>query len=371
MSYESSPEIVTYDIDRTGRKYLSELGRVTGIQYNCKLNGGSDQLSCVIAVPKDFRSNAIDPGRYVEVLVGTSVVWSGTLHEPTPTPDGAGWTVAADGIGNWGVNFLSLNTTIGASTATIVNAAIARGLKWINAGLGYNGIPIDTNAETIADVMNNAATFNNVYWTVDSITSNVAFVAELTTANMLITVNAPVGRTLAGYANSIYGYYQISADSTSSGSGTTTPATYGTVNVQSDVSQAKHGVLEAYVDLTGPGVMSSGTATTYCQAILNKYSYHSNYNDAITVSQGQLMNIGGVPIDLATISVAGMKVRLLDFPGSYGGETTNSTLMTTEITIADYQYDHDSQTAILTPLLASKADLSSLLSSIIPPSFGG
>jgi hypothetical protein len=83
------------------------------------------------------------------------------------------------------------------------------------------------------------------------------------------------------------------------------------------------------------------------------------------------MNIGGVPIDLATIKQAGMKVRLLDFPGSYGGETPDSTLIATEITIADYQYDHDSQTAVLTPLLASKSDLSSLLSSLVPPSAGG
>ena len=62
-------------------------------------------------------------------------------------------------------------------------------------------------------------------------------------------------------------------------------------------SQAVHGVMEAYEDLSSAGVIDSGTAQAAGQSVLAAYQ-RATYAGPFTIRQGQLLTMGGTPIDI-------------------------------------------------------------------------
>src|SRR5260370_11397670 len=90
-------------------KWLHQLGPVRGLTYGWTVPGGYDQMSCTLVRPPDFRTDAMDPARYVEVMRGGSVVWFGHLDEPAPGPGGG--TITAHGAGAVGTEWDALWAT--------------------------------------------------------------------------------------------------------------------------------------------------------------------------------------------------------------------------------------------------------------------
>ena len=136
-----------------------------------------------------------------------------------------------------------------------------------------------------------------------------------TVPTRLLVATDPATRTITADVNTLWVRYQATADDTS---GTTSQAaTYGTVQAVNQASINVHGAMEAYADLSSAGVMSSGAATSAGKAALAKY-VRATYAGPFTVRQGQLLTLGGTPVDIgAERGVPGVcQMQLISGPGA-------------------------------------------------------
>lgn len=332
---------------------LGTLGQVSGLTFSSAVPGGYDQLQCTLNRPPNYRSDAMVPGRLVRVYCGASVVWEGTMLEPAPS--NAGWTITAIGNGSWGTNFVALYTvswTTGVM-GNIVNQAISRGLRWVNGGIdappggGWLGQQVDSGAQTVTDALNLYCSNGGLTWQVGR--GNILTVFSLpTTPNRRLIATAPVTRTLGGDINSIYLRYASTADAQG------TPRTYLLTNVTDAASIAQFGTpMEDFVDLSSVGTEAATAAQAVGNAILQRYQ-KASYAGPFTARQGQLTNLGGQPIDLAT-EMAGTVVKLVMTDFTYGAEEQVGPV---QFLVGNYEYDDDAQTATITPFQNINTDIS-------------
>jgi hypothetical protein len=346
-------------------QYLGSLGAVTALKYSFACPGGCDQMTCTVMVPADYRTQLFNPGWQVRVTRGGHVVWTGVLDEPVPTA--SGWNLTAVGTGNLGQNYVAVYTDTWPSGEPdeAVNGAISRGLPWVNPGIGspsgiWLGQGVDSGAQTITALLNLACTRGGLTWYVNSQPggypgADLSVFPLPTVVNRLLVCTQPVARTLGGDINSIWIKYEITAASSST-SGSQT-ATYGTVNVQNAASVAAHGVLETYIDLSSAGVMTSAAAEQVGQNVLSVYK-RASFGGPFVVNYGQLLNVGGVPIDIGA-DQAGNVAQLILTDFGYGGEVEPGPI---SFIIGSYSYDDFAQAATITPYQALDQSLTGLLS---------
>lgn len=359
----SASQLVTFNQDGSNRRWLGTLGHVMNLQYSSNCPGGDDKLQCTLEVAPNYRTDAMNPGRVLQAIRGATVVWDGILDEPQPTT--SGWTITAVGSGNQGTNMRAWYTSPwpGGEPDQSINNAITRGLRWNNPGVGtpagaWFGQAVDQADQTITDLLNLVCSRGGLLWFVNSQpgqAGNVLSVFPLpTTPNYLLTATTPVGRTLGGNWNTIYLRYQASSDNTSSGAS----ATFGTVSVTNPSSVALYGPMEAYVDLSNAGTMTSGQAQTVGNYILSIYQ-RVTFNGPFDIQPGQLLTMGGQRVDLGTVQ-AGCVVQLVLTDFAYGGEVTPQFPVT--FIVGSYQWDDQSQKATVTPYQTLNENLSGLLS---------
>lgn len=104
--------------------------------------------------------------------------------------------------------------------------------------------------------------------------------------------------------------YVVSVD----GSGNETT---GTVTVNDAAGQFLYDVITYDMDLTGLGVISSGTATTYATNQLAEFTIPEWLSRA-QVSSMDLLTLGGLPAHLPSVK-AGQVVQLFNVPNTFGG----------------------------------------------------
>jgi hypothetical protein len=341
-------------------RWLGSIGSVTSLKYSWTLPGGASAMSCLLQTEPNLRTVALNPGRLVRVYRGGSVIWSGKLAEPQPSPQG--WQITAAGLGTLGANFMAHYTSWTADGP--VNLAISRGLPWNNPGIG--GTPglwlsqkEDDASTTITDFLNAITGNGALTWYVDG-TATLRVIPIPTAPTRLLIAADPAARTITADINTLWVRYQATADSTS---GTTsTPATYGTVQAVNQASVNAHGAMEAYADLSSAGVMSSAAALAAGQAALAKY-VRASYAGPFTIRQGQILTLGGSPVDIgAERGVPGV-CQLLLVDGPYGGEVAPGPVT---FPIGQYEYDDTAQTAQVTPFQSISSSLSSLLAAMFP-----
>lgn len=344
-------------------QWLGALGHVTGLAYSFACPGGADQAQWTLEVPALYRNAAMNPGGIVSICRGGHTVWTGKLDEPVPTP--TGWTMTAVGTGNLGTDFLALYTGTWPTGLpdSAVNAAITRGLPWVNPGIGtpsgiWLGQAIDSGAQTITDLLNLVCTRGGLTWYVNSqpggLPGTDLNVFTLPTAvNRLLVCSTPVARTLGGDINTIYIRYQVTADNTTSGAA----ATYATTSVQNAASVAAHGVIETYIDLSDVGVQTATAAQAVGNHVLAIYQ-RASFAGPFTVSPGQLLTTGGQPVDLGT-DQAGTVCQLVLTDYGYGGEVIPGPV---SFIVGAYAYDDQGQTAQITPYQSLDESLTGLLS---------
>jgi hypothetical protein len=359
----SASQVVTYGNNFSDCRWLGSLGHVLDLTYGSNLPGGCDKMQCTLEVEPTYRVAAMDVGRIVRIVRGASIVWDGVLDEPQPGAQG--WTLTGVGSGNAGTNARAFYTTTwpGGEPDQSINAAIGRGLRWNNPGVGtptgaWLGQAVDPGDQTISDLLNLVCSRGGLVWYVNSQpgpAGNVLSVFPLpVTPNYYLTVTTPVGRTLGGNWNTIFLRYQISADNTTSGAA----ATYGTVSVTNASSVARYGPMETYVDLSNAGVMTAAQAQTVGNYILSIYQ-RVTFNSSFDVQPGQLMTMGGQPVDLGCVQ-AGAVVQLILSDYGYGGEVTPQFPIT--FIIGTYSWDDHNQKATVTPYQTLNQSLQSLLS---------
>src|SRR5262245_32144136 len=125
--------ITTYTPAGNRPRHLGQIGHVNRLVYGYVNPGGCDQMTCLLQAPTDIRTEALNPGRIVQIDRGGQCVWDGKLMEPTPTAEG--WEISAIGTGQAGADYMGYYTqTWGTSENEPINRAIARGLRWTNPG---------------------------------------------------------------------------------------------------------------------------------------------------------------------------------------------------------------------------------------------
>jgi hypothetical protein len=345
--------------------YLGSLGVVTALTYSFVCPGGCDQMTATIMVPAEYRTQLFDVGWRVRIYRGGHTVWTGKLDEPQPSADG--WTLTAVGDGNRGTDFVAYYTDtwpIGQPDEA-VNLAIARGLPWNNPGIGtpsgmWLGQEVDSGAQTVTDLLNLVCTRGGLTWYVNSQPGGPpgpdlsVFPLPMTVNRVIVSTN-PAPRSLGGDINTIFIRYEVSAAS-STVSGST--AIYGTTMVQNAASVAAHGELEAYLDLSSANVMTQAAAQAVGNYVLGIYQ-RASFTGPFTGRHGQLLNVGGQPIDPGT-DQAGTVARLVLTDFAYGGEVTPQFPVT--FIVGNYGWDDFAQQFTATPYQALDESISGLLS---------
>ena len=354
-------QVVTYTPSMTRPRWLGQIGHVNALKYSWALPGGADQLSCTLLVEANTRTDAMDPGRIVQVYRGGGVIWEGILNEPAQTS--SGWSISAVGAGNYGTNYEAIYTSTWPASQPdqSINNAISRGLRWVNPGIGtpsgiWLGQPIDSGSQSITDLLNLNCTYGGLTWQVTTGPSgNVLSMFTLpTTVNRLLTVRQPAPRTLGGDFNVLWLRYQSSADDPT-GSGN--PAVYSLTSATVPASIAAHGQREAFLDLSSAGTLSTGAAQAVGNSVLQRYQ-RANFAGPFAVGAGDIMTTGGQAMDVGS-NHAGTVVQLVLVDYGYGGEVV---LGPVTFLVGSYEYDDNTLTGTLAPFQYLNNSFSGLLS---------
>ena len=397
-------------------KWLGQVGHVANLDYTYSVPGGPDQLTCQLQVEPNFRTDAINPGRVVTAYRGGSCIWEGTLTEPVPTP--TGWTLTANGCGTYGTNFAAwweLDFPGSWSVDAPVDLAIARGLRWDNQGLNNPGSaylgPVQTPGSlTITDFMNlictggalswqlvqpaSASSFPPGPWVInlfplptDTSGNPIASAPSNQLSSQLFTFNRwsrsdlsstlsrrppdlyivninPVGRTITADINTLVLYYQVSPDTVATSTAPAIAATYSTTFADIPGSVALHGRLEYFLDVSSAGPMTQPQAAQIAQNVLSKY-VRANFSGSFSIQPGQLLNVGGYPVDLGCNWGGYMaSVQVENFAA--GGEVGFGPMT---FQIGEYEFNDESQTATVTPYQNARTDMSSVIAQLYPGKF--
>lgn len=345
------------------RRWLGSFGHVMNLQYGSNAPGGSDKAQWTLEVEPNYRNEAMDPGRIIQICRGAGIVWDGKLDEPQPATNG--WTMTAVGSGNQGKDVVAYYSDPWPTTEPdeAINNAIDRGLRWVNPGIGqptgsWFGQAVDPGDQTVSDLLNLVCSRGGLLWYVNSQPGTAGNVLSLvplpTQPSYYLVATTPVGRTIGGSYNTIFLRYEVTADNATTGAS----ATYGLVSVQNPASINRYGPLEAYVDLSSAGVMSSAQAQAVGNYILAIYQRIS-FSGPFQVQPGQLITPGGQPVDLGCVQ-AGSVCQLILTDYAYGGEVTPQ--FPISFIIGTYLWDDQQQQATITPYQTLNQSLSGLLS---------
>jgi hypothetical protein len=349
----------------TGARWLGRLGSISALTYSYTLPGGPDQMTATLMRPPSYRTDAMDPGRIVQIVRGGTVIWEGTMMEPAPTS--AGWNLTAVGLGNTPQNFLAIYSTW-SNQNDAVNQAISRGLRLINPGISSDvwlGQQQDSGSLTITGLLNLFCTLGGFYWYIfvnptggGGLLAVPAYPQGLNgsqsplTPTRLLTCTVPVPRTIGNMITTMYMRYQTSAN-------TATSATYAVTSETNAAQQAKYGPLEAYNDVSSAGYQTAAQVQALCEAVLNQ-EIPASYSNAFTVRPGELLTTGGQPIDLGT-EQAGTICQALITDFASGGDVVPGPI--TFLT-GSYEWDDVAEVATLTPYQSLGTSSTNLLAAI-------
>ena len=346
---------------------LNGLAHVSPPKYSYTIPGGCAQLTATLYKPPRWRHEAIKVGRRLEAHRGGSVVWSGILDEPQPSDD-AGWALSAHGAGSDAASYRAIysGSWTTASPNDVVDQAITRGLDWIRStdisalsGLWIGQKP-DSASMSVADLLTLVCHKGGLTWQVQSIPQgNVLSVFALPTAatRLLVATNA-VPQTVVDGSDVIYLRYQSAWDSGR------TPATYAVTSVSNSDLITATGRREDYADLSSAGTMSAGSAQAVGNQVLKRFT-RAAFTQSFAVRPGDLLNMGGQPVDLGAfygdgINAVVCKLLLGDF--AYGGEITRGTV---QFLVGTYEWDDAALTATVTPFESVRHDFATLLSTAV------
>jgi hypothetical protein len=359
MQRRDQSQVVTYAQGWTDPQWLGAIGHVTGLTTTHTYPGGPSQMSLLLQIPPGRRVTAMNPGRLARVYRGGSCTWNGQLDEPQP--DTGGWTVTAHGSGTFGAQYRDIWTTW-SDPDDHLDQAIARGLDWTNPGLsGVSGLWLgdqaDPGSQTITDFLNSITVQGALGWTIGRSDNRLAIAPVPAAVTRLLIVTVPVARTIAAAVNSLFIRYEASADS----GGGAAAAAYGLAGEINQADADLHGTTEDYYDDSGNGVITLSQAQANARSVLSLLN-RASFAGPFQAAPGQLLNIGGAPVDLGA-EQAGEVTRLLLTDFGYGGEVVPSPV--TFVT-GEYSCSDSAQAAQITPWQSARDDLQSLLAAVFP-----
>jgi hypothetical protein len=364
----SRAKVRTIAPDGTGLRYLGTLGTVSGLSYSFTVPGGCEQLACTLQpLGSLLRTDALNPGRTVEVMLGGGSVWDGILDEPQQG-DGDSWSITAQGSGTLGSLYAAdySGSWSAAVPDQVITDAISRGLNWIAPSIGHPaglflGQAPDPGSVMVDDMLNQLTQLGGLTWQVKHAPRGnlpQAWPVSPLTPNRLLIAGDPAPRTLGGDYNAINLRYQVTADN-----GAGHPATFATVWRTDAASIAKHGRRETYYDLSSVGPMLLAGVQDIGDAVLARYQ-RASFAGPFTVRTGQLLTLGGQPVDLGVFYCGNegpMTCRTLLTDEAFGGEVNAGPVT---FMVGRYTCDDDAGTASVEPFGSVREDFASLLASV-------
>jgi hypothetical protein len=344
----------------SSRRYFFEFGPVASLEYQFTQPGGFAQATFALERESTFRVPSMNPGQIVRVFRGTTWLGDGKLLEPVYN-DQQGWVHTVQGAGGFGDGFRAIYTSWNGDDP--VNQAITRGLRWSNPGIGgvsglWLGQPPDSGSQSVTEALTLMCSNGGLTWGVDRRNVlSVKPIPALTRANVtrLAWVTVPVARTIAADVNTIWVRYQATADNTTSGAA----ATFGLTSSSVAGSVSRHGVLEAYMDLSSAGTLAGSTAQGVANAVLSNYQ-RAAWLGPYSFGYGQLTNVGGFPVDPGCEG-PGEVYQLMITDAAYGGEVVPGPV---RFVGGATSYNNETNMIDITPAQAVTSDLGTMMQEI-------
>jgi hypothetical protein len=349
----------------TEPRWLGQLANVNNLVYSYQVPGGPNQLTCNLMREPNWRTDALNPGRVVQAYRGGQCIWDGKLLEGVPST--SGWQLTATGLGNAPEDFCAIYTTW-TNQNDAVNQAISRGLRISNPGITsgvWLGQQVDSGAQQISDLLNLFCTLGGYTWYISVNPTNgggqlsvYAFPQGVTGAvsplvpNRLLSCTAPVPRTLGGDINTVFLRYQTNANNSAS-------PTYGVAEETVPASILAHGPVEAFEDISSVGYQTLAQTQSEAATVLSRY-IRASFSGSFTVHQGEIMTVGGQPVDIG-MEPAGNIYQALITDYGYGGEVVPGPVT---FMAGAYSYDDTAQTAQITPYQSVDMSLTGMLQAI-------
>jgi hypothetical protein len=288
--------------------------------------GGSDELSWTLQVRPLRRFSG---GEDVIGYFGGVPVWRGHLLEPDPSQD----QLTATGAFHEAYDYAALDATGAVSKIpdTAIDQAIVRGLNWTRStSVQSTIVNFDTTTGPVSlgallDVMTSAQTQR---WGVDPYRQPYTATDPTTPSYQTLPIAGGLGYALDDYASTLIGRY---LDATTS--------TYKTRTITDTVAEAQHGHVERIVDLTFRGNRST-----------------PQWTQSIEVVYGELLNPGGVPVSLETVTAG----ELLRVHGGFELAQRRNGLMYVDFVIGRTQLSGGTLT--ISPIQLAPRNLTDVLS---------
>lgn len=323
---------------RVNGEWLHSRGNVSGIAWSSRWGSGPcgpDQASCAFAVDPDHDTSAMRVGSSFQVYESGLLVFGGVIDEVSRDfprqVQALGWARRAE-------DFEALST--GAPTSNprdAVTDAITRGLPWSNATT-FDNTAIGSTGDGVRrldSLLTEWADKTGKRWGVDAYGAAFAATEPTDVSYFLDASGVNIGVSSDGLYTRIQARYVATVD------GDGNPATYGTVTATDSTAEALYGTREFSLDLTGLGLISSGTATTYAEAQL-ALGLRPRWLQRVAVSEGRLLSPGGLPAHLPSVK-AGEVVRLFNVPTNIGGTRFSAAL---DVVLGEVSYDTAQPTQI-------------------------
>lgn len=330
------------------RIWLDNLAIIRSLVYKTSYDGGDSQATWQMTLDMRAQHRAWNYGRNIGICCGGREIWHGHLDNPTRDTT---WSMTADGLAADGLRYLAIDATTNNALKldTIVDATIARGLGWSRpsalATMASTAASVPSASLTVAAALDQVASAQaaETYWTVDTFGTLTMGAAPTVPTYILYATGVGGGRTLEGFVTDAYVLYQ-------SASGVET------TDVRS-VTSRPFGRFEQELDKTSLSLIPTSQADTLGDAFLARNSARAKWTGDFTVTHGQLVNMGGVAVDLATVRAGFLATVLVTDPDSAGEVTTG----TTNVLIGATSYDVDADVLTLTPVYTAADSLTALL----------
>ena len=337
---------------RADGQWLSLVGEVSGIEFSTRWGqgpSGHESLSFRFDYPRRHTPPMLRRGVRVELHDGSGIpVWAGKAAEPAG--DGDGWSCHARGYGHEAERFI----VFGTNPATQVNAAVSRGLEWV-----VGSTPATPSApssiergDSLSALLDYAATQAGQRWVVWDQTLTVG--TDPTTPSWVAAPEVPTpGQADDNFVSALHGRYVSAVSGTPP-----VPTAWSTVTVEDAEAVAKYGRVEALVDYTPLGLMTSGDVTADLNKRLQLAGGRLGFTEAVAVNRDTLATFGGVQAAPWRVR-AGEMVRLSNLVDRASGAST-------DVVIQRTTYRADDESVTVEPLGLAARDLASVLAAPRP-----
>lgn len=309
-----------------------------------RLYGGPWELKWNMDLPINFRHPALVRGAITRLWSGSTPLWAGELTEPNFDSQ----EFIASGLWRQGETALALDFgAITTNPAAAVGWAILRGrLAWN----GLNTLPsvdfVDGETEThnyVADLLGAWAISEGVACQVDPF-GFLSYAPLPTSPTYLVTPGAAIlGVADDDYVTDLYATYA--------------PKPGRVARVEAHDGSQGVGRVEKYIDLRGAGFMTSTRATAILNSLLARGRARTGWTNGLTVTYGQVFNLGHQPVEMSEIR-GGQMVRLLGLYDERGRSAW------TDIVLEETVWNVAEGTVELKPLGLADRDFASIVESV-------